>query len=263
MKPMDEKFTRIPNHFIQCNIHKVYGLSRAFYVVYLLIDKYRTRQNYSWITLREILDFYKYKIGKNRPKAVDEILDVLNYMVQEQMIEIQQDLERIGYKEGIKIRIIPENFAPTANYAIITDSQFDAISGIDASPKERESVLVTFLYVSSYIQHRKKMDNGDDYVWASENPEVFYGSVDKMAKTLGMSKSTISKSLKCLTSTIEDHKALLVKKSTRASRFYSKNNPNRMANIYALNKPGYHKELQWAFDKMAQKYCADPQKENT
>ena len=263
MKQMDEKLTRVPNHFIQCNIHKVYGLSRSFYVVYLLIDKYRTRENYSWITMREILDFYKYKIGKNRPKAVDEILDVLNYMVQEQMIEIHQDLDRIGYKEGIKIRIIPENFAPTSNYAIITDSQFDAISDIDASPKERESVLVTFLYVSSYIQHRKKIDSGNDYVWASENPEAFYGSVDKMAKTLGMSKSTISKSLKYLTSPIGDRKALLAKKSTRTIRFYSKDKPNRMGNIYALNNPGYHQELQWAFDKMIKIYYAVSKKENT
>lgn len=263
MKQMDEKFTRIPNYFTQCNIHKVYGLSRSFYVVYLLIDKYRTRENYSWITLREILDFYRYKIDKNRPKAVDEILDVLDYMVQEQMIEIQQDLDRISYKDGIKIRIIPENFAPPTNYTIITDSQFDAISDIDAPPKERESALVVFLYVSSYIKHRKKMDNGDDYIWASKNPEVFYGSIDKMSKTLGMSKSTISKSLKHLTSSIGDHKALLAKTSTRAIRLYSKDKPNKMADIYAINNPGCHQELQWAFDKMAQKYCADPQKENT
>ena len=81
MQQKTEYFTRFPNQYIQCNIKKDFGVSRKFYITYILIDKYRSYEDYSWITIRKILNFYGYKTKKNKPKAVYEILDVLEYMI--------------------------------------------------------------------------------------------------------------------------------------------------------------------------------------
>ena len=93
MQQKTEYFTRFPNAYIQGNIKTKYGVSRKFYITYILIDKYRSYEDYSWITLRKVLDFYGYKTHKRRPKAVQEILDVLEYMINNKMIEVKQDLE--------------------------------------------------------------------------------------------------------------------------------------------------------------------------
>ena len=105
-----EYFTRFPNEYIRCNIKKDYGVSRKFYITYILIDKYRSYENYSWITIRKILNFFGYKTNKNKRKAVYEILDVLEYMINNKMIKVSQDLDSLSYDTGIEIEIIPENF---------------------------------------------------------------------------------------------------------------------------------------------------------
>ena len=101
-----EYFTRFPNKYIQGNIKKEFGVSRKFYITYILIDKYRSYEDYSWITIRKVLDFYGYKTKKNKPKAVYEILDVLEYMINNKMIEVKQDLDSLSYDTGIEIKII-------------------------------------------------------------------------------------------------------------------------------------------------------------
>ena len=60
-KKKTEYFTRFPNEYIQGNIKTKFGVSRKFYITYILIDKYRSYEDYSWITIRKILDFYGYK----------------------------------------------------------------------------------------------------------------------------------------------------------------------------------------------------------
>ena len=105
-----EYFTRFPNKYIQGNIQKQFGVSRKFYITYILIDRYRSIEDFSWITIRKVLNFYGYKTTKHKPKAFREILDVLEYMVNNKMIEVQQDLDSIGYDTGIEIKIIAENF---------------------------------------------------------------------------------------------------------------------------------------------------------
>ena len=127
MQQKTEYFTRFPNNYIQGNIKTKYGVSRKFYITYILIDKYRSYEDYSWITLRKVLNFYGYKTHKRRPKAVQEILDVLEYMINNKMIEVQQDLDTLGYDTGIEIKIIPENFDAVDKFSEITSSQLDFI----------------------------------------------------------------------------------------------------------------------------------------
>ena len=71
-----EYFTRFPNKYIQGNIQKQFGVSRKFYITYILIDRYRSIEDFSWITIRKVLNFYGYKTTRHKPKAFKEILDV-------------------------------------------------------------------------------------------------------------------------------------------------------------------------------------------
>lgn len=86
-----------------------------------------TRINYSWITIRKVLEFYGYKTTKRKPKAFQEILDVLEYMINNKMIVVKQDLDSIGYDTGIEIKVIPDNFEARENFSKITSSQLDFI----------------------------------------------------------------------------------------------------------------------------------------
>ena len=70
-----------------------------------MIDKYRSYEDYSWITIRKVLNFYGYKTHKRKPKAVGEIRDILEYMINNEMIEIAQDLDAASYDTAIEIKI--------------------------------------------------------------------------------------------------------------------------------------------------------------
>ena len=137
----EEYFTRFPNEYIQANIKTTFGVSRKFYITYILIDRYRSYEDYSWITIRKILEFYGYKTTKHKPKAFHEILDVLEYMINNRMIEVRQDLDSIGYDTGIEIKIISENFDAIENFSKITSSQLDFIMTNESSIN-KENILM-------------------------------------------------------------------------------------------------------------------------
>lgn len=198
MEHKKEYFTRFPNEYIQCNIKKDFGISRKFYIIYILIDKYRSYEDYSWITLRKVLNFYGYKTNKNKPKAVYEILDILEYMINNKMIEIEQDLDAASYDTAIEIKIIPENFDSTEKFGKITSGQFDTIMMADTS-LNRENILMAFLYINSYIGCRSRNNDGSELSNAKNYPEAFWRSIENMAKELSMSKDTINKCMDYLT----------------------------------------------------------------
>lgn len=194
-----EYFTRFPNDYIQGNIKTKFGISRKFYITYILIDKYRSYENYSWITIRKVLDFYGYKTHRNKPKAFQEILDVLEYMINNNMIEVQQDLDSIGYDTGIEIKIISENFDPCKDFSKLTSSQYDFIM-MNESSINRENILVAFLYINSYIYIRQRDNNGNELLSKPQDkPEAFFRSIDSMSKELSMSKDTINQCIQFAT----------------------------------------------------------------
>lgn len=141
MQGKSEYFTRFPNNYIQGNIKTKFGISRKFYITYILIDRYRSYEDYSWITIRKVLEFYGYKTAKNKPKAFHEILDVLEYMINNNMIQVKQDLDSVGYDTGIEIKIIPENFDATDKFSKITSSQLDFIMMSESSHNIRYEVV--------------------------------------------------------------------------------------------------------------------------
>nr|DAH72884.1 MAG TPA: hypothetical protein [Bacteriophage sp.] len=254
MQQKTEYFTRFPNNYIQGNIKTKYGVSRKFYITYILIDKYRSYEDYSWITLRKVLNFYGYKTHKRRPKAIQEILDVLEYMINNKMIEVQQDLDTLGYDTGIEIKIIPKNFDAADKFSKITSSQLDFIM-MNESSINRENILVAFLYINSYIYIRQKDKNGNELLSKPQDkPEAFFRSIDFMSKELSMSKDTINQCIQYLTSSIGDKEPLLIKKEVGSVQPDPKKPPKNVPNIYVLNNERYEQEIEWAIAKMLEIY---------
>lgn len=251
-----EYFTRVPNDYIQSDIKTKYGVSRKFYITYILIDRYRSYEDFSWITIRKVLEFYGYKTTKHKPKAFHEILDVLEYMVNNKMIKIKQDLDSIGYDTGIEIKIIPENFDSIDNFARITSSQLDFIMMND-STLSNENILIAFLYISSYIFIRKRNDDGTERQGCDKNPEAFWKRLDFMAKDLSMSKDTLNECVKYLTSPKDGIPPLLIKREIGSIKVDPDKPPKNIPNIYVFNKEGYEQEIKWAFQKIIDFYKAD------
>lgn len=256
MQQKTEYFTRFPNQYIQCNIKKDFGVSRKFYITYILIDKYRSYEDYSWITIRKILNFYGYKTKKNKPKAVYEILDVLEYMINNKMIEVAQDLDSLSYDTGIEIKIIPENFDCPSKFAKLSTSQLDAIMMAESS-LNKENILMAFLYINSYIGCRNKNIDGSERDDAKDHPEAFWKSIDNMSKELSMSKDTLAQCIDYLTTPSDESPALLIKEEVGYIQPDKSKPPKNVPNIYVLNKEGYEQEIKWALDKMREVYGVD------
>lgn len=255
-KQNKEYFTRFPNEYIQGNIKTKFGVSRKFYITYILIDKYRSYEDYSWITIRKVLEFYGYKTTSRKPKAFKEILDVLEYMINNQMIEVKQDLDSLSYDTGIEIKIFPKNFDSTEKFAKLTSSQFDTIMMADSS-LNRENILVAFLYINSYIGCRPRQNDGSEYENAKDNPEAFFKSIKHMAEELSMSKDTINQCIEYLTKSSDDIPALLIKREVGSVQPAKSKPPQNVPNIYVLNKEGYKQEIEWALNKMLELYKVD------
>ena len=249
----NEYFTRFPNEYIQGNIRTKFGVSRKFYITYILIDKYRSYEDYSWITIRKILNFYGYKTNKNKPKAVGEILDVLEYMINNKMIEVTQDLDSLTYDTGIEIKIIAENFDYPDRFGKITSSQYKAIMMADTS-LNKENILMAFLYINSYIGCRRKNNDGSEIENAKDYPEAFWRSIESMAKELSMSKDTINQCINYLTTS---NTPLLIKKEVGSVQMDKNKPPQNVPNVYVLNKDGYQQEIEWAIQKMLEIYKVD------
>lgn len=254
-----EYFTRMPTKYIRGNIKKEFGVSRKFYITYILIDRYRSIEDFSWITIRKVLSFYGYKTTSRKPKAFKEILDVLEYMINNKMIEVKQDLDSIGYDTGIEIQIIPEYFDHPNKFTKITSSQIDTIMMADSSIN-KENLLIAFLYINSYIGFRKNENNIENINiddGSVSNPLAFWKSIQSMAKDLEMSRQTITDCLSYLTSTSNEYDPLLVKHETGYIPQEDNKPPKQAPNIYVLNKEGYEKEIQWALNKMMEIYKVD------
>ena len=177
-------------------------------------------------------------------------------MINNKMIEVKQDLDSLSYDTGIEIKIIPPNFDSTEKFAKLTSSQFDTIMMADSS-LNRESILVAFLYINSYIGCRPRQNDGSDYESAKDNPEAFFKSIKHMSEELSMSKDTINQCIEYLTNSTDERDALLIKKEVGSVQPDKTKPPQNVPNIYVLNKEGYEQEIKWALDKIVQLYRTD------
>lgn len=172
------------------------------------------------------------------------------------MIEVKQDLDSLSYDTGIEIKIVPKNFDYPDKFGKITSSQYEFIMMADTS-LNRESILMAFLYINSYIGCRKKNDDGSEMSNAKDHPEAFWRSIESMAKELSMSKDTINQCIDYLTSSSGTTIPLLIKKEVGSVQPDKSKPPKNVPNIYVLNKEGYQQEIEWALNKMLEVYGVD------
>lgn len=243
MVTIKKKFIRIPRKYVQCDIEKEYGIGRKFYITYIFIDRYRTIENHSWVTIGKILSYYNFKPSRNRPKAFYDVVRALKFMVENRMIQVNQDLDALYYDTGIEIDVIPEYFDVQREWSALYTDDFDRIMQGDSDTK-KDLLLLSYLYVNSYINTRQANHITDK----SKSPEAFYKNLSSMANDLSMSKGSVSKCLKELVS-----KNLLVRE-TVGSLKQNNNKSRNVPNIYVLNKEGHEQEIQWALQKLKDIY---------
>lgn len=184
-------------------------------------------------------------------------MDVLEYMVNNKMIEIEQDLDSIKYDTGIEIKIIRENFDTPKHFTKLTSHQLDTIMMADSSIN-KENLLMAFLYIDSYIGCRtKSKDNSEIISNPEQYPEAFWKTIKSMSDDLSMSTKTISQCLDYLTTSTDIRDALLIKEEVGYIPQDKNKPPLNAPNIYVLNKEGYQKEIQWALQKMLEVYGVD------
>lgn len=259
----NDYFIRVPNCFIQTDIQKTYGLNRVFYIIWILIDRHRSLENKSYITIGEVTDYCEYKRTKTRPKIVREIIKCLFFLETNNYIELDFfDIYNVPYDRCITLKIIAQNFDTANKFTKIYNSEMDSILCADYSPKEkkvhinRENILTVYLYMKSYIGTRKNEEYNNN-TSSIVHPLAFWKSTLHMAKDLAMSRQTITECLNYLIHSDENHTALLIRHETGYIPQDGNKPPKQAPNIYVLNKEGYEKEIQWALNKMMEIYNVD------
>lgn len=251
-------FTRIPNKFIKTNIQKEFGLNRIFLIVFILIDRHRSYEDTSYLTIGQVLDICGYKRAKNKPKIFHEVIKCLMFLEVNNYVDIDFfDIYTVGYDDCITLKIITKNFDSGEDFTKLYGEDFDFIMDATVKPT-KESLLTSFLYINSYIGCRpKKTENNkiEEIMFNPETkPEAFWRSIESMAKDLSMSKDTITQCIGYLTTSIGDKDALLIKKEVGSIQPDPKRPPKNVPNIYVLNKEGYQQEIEWALSKMMEVY---------
>lgn len=244
-------FCRVPNQFIRCKIQSDYGLSRIFYVVYYLIDQYRSYGDCSWITIKKIYENCKYIETRRKSKLFHQIIDCLNFLNDNGMIRVFTDLDSITYDTAIEIKIIPENFDFPDNWSKLPAPIFDKIM-TSTSKFNKENLLLAFLYVNSYIINRPKNPDGTEKIHnPSSMPEAFYRNLHVMASDISMSRDTVTNCMQELVS------LGILKKKVVGSVKRDNTPPQNVPNIYVINKDNYKQEIEWALDKIKEIYQVD------
>lgn len=250
-------FAKIPNMFIRKNITTEFGLNRIFLVVYMLINKNRTYEDKSHITARQVLAYCGYKESRHKPKIFYEVIKSILFLKENYYIDTDFDMYSSSYNDCININILSDNFDSNKDFTKLYNNEFETLMSIDSKPT-KESLLICYLYIKSYIIPRRKNDEGNEVSYNHKNsPEAFYCSIENMAKELSMSKDTINQCIEYLTTTTDTHNALLVKREVGSVKSNKSKPPQNVPNIYVLNKLGYQQEIEWALHKMMKLYEVD------
>lgn len=238
-----DHFTKIPNIFIRNSLSNDLGLNRIFLVVYVLIDRNRSYENKSYITIGQVLNLCKYKKSSRKPKIFYEIIKSLLFLKENYFINCDFDYYTIDYDECIPIEIITENFDVKDNFTKMYIKDFDQIFSSDTN-LSKESILAVYLYIVSF------MDNGADDVTLRNTPKAFWRSIDKTAKELSMAKKTVNQCIDYLIAVSKNRPALLIKREIGNVQFNQNRAPQNAPNIYVLNKEGYEREIELALSKL-------------
>ena len=239
----------MPNIFIQTKLKKDFGLNKIFIPTYIEINRRRSREDISYFSIGYIVSQCGHKISKNKTKLFYEVIKSLLFLKDNNFIDCDFDPYSVSYNDCIRIKIIKENFDCKEKFTKIYHKDVDYIMAAETS-LNRESILIVYAYIISYIGCRK---NNDGSI-LSGNPEAFWKSINNMSKDLAMSKDTISQCIDFLTTTPSNSKDALLIKYVVGSTKQEDKPPQNVPNIYVLNKEGYENEIALALQKMKDIY---------
>lgn len=188
---------------------------------------------------------------KARDNQFKEVISILNYLQDINMIKVITDLSSIRYDSVIEL-IMSKDQTET-NFTTITSEEFEAITSI-SSKVSIENLITTYLYIKSCIFKRNLRDDGTEFYNANERPEAFFTRIERICEETGLAKETVNKCLNCLV----DNK-LLIKHEVgsyagiQKGKHFVGNSPN----IYVLNNSSANQEIRWALDRLKALYKVD------
>ena len=175
-------FTRFPISYLMEDVKKKHGVNHKFYLIYHLIDRHRDKENNSWLTIKNVSDFCGVKYTKRESNCFREVLDVLDFMTENQMIFIRQDIRKCTFDTCIEITINQINYDPDKKFLKLFYKDVDWIRNYRSSIK-KEKLLRVYLHMLYFIGARPRDSQGNEL---GENPQAFpeayFGSIDNMAK---------------------------------------------------------------------------------
>ena len=229
----------MPMHLITDT--KIKNAHHAFYITYLTISRNATLEHKSYITLRQIFDFYHQTPRSTKPKLFYDVLDSLSSMAEDKMIAFSLDLNGISYDTYIPIRINRHKFY-SQQYKIVFLHHLDYIQALPNIYKKDNLIKIYLYLVSSIFSRGTKFNNptsAPDYIY---KPEACWCSIGTISKTVNLTNKTI---IKCLD-------VLAAEDANAPFRRYAHDNLNSMPFVYALNAIGYENELAGGYKKLCQ-----------
>jgi hypothetical protein len=129
--------------------------------MYILLNKNKTVENYSWLSFSDIFDFYGYKKTGNKPKAYFEILDVLEYLKYKEYIKVINDVElnnQPSYKTALKFSINKNKFNPKKHFVNLSiDEMYAVLEVAKENNIPVDSALLSFVLIKNKKRNYKIM----------------------------------------------------------------------------------------------------------
>lgn len=241
-------YTKIPNKFLRDGFLEYYNINKIIFVLYIEIDRNRSLTDDSYIIINDILELCGYNISPtSKPKIFYEIIRALVFLEKNNYIHYPQfDPYNVGYKDFICIHIVRDNFDSISNFTLIYWKDYHKVLDSESNLR-KENLLITYLYMASYIGYRAETDNNPE-----DTPLAFFKNTSNTAKDLNVSRDTLNLCMKELVDI-----GLLIKKKTGSVMTNKSKTPKNVPNIYVLKRKGWEKEMEWAYDKLLRIYKVD------
>ncbi len=167
-----EYFLNMPTEFLDPDFLNRNGLTRKLYVTHLMIDRWRTVDGYSKISLRELLNYVGSQETRKSSTICQDFLHCLTYMIESNMIEVigNPNINEIYHYDSITLKIIDRRFYGDGTFVGITTEQFELIPKISGN-KKPENVLAVLLFMLS------RMWRKGNKVTYNTRPEAYYFGV--------------------------------------------------------------------------------------
>jgi hypothetical protein len=238
----------VPKKYVTTNI-KIYDskLTSTFFLVYCIIDRWRTFQpisnscyaSYYKVSVLNILEDIgqPYDCDKHRlPAITDEIIHVFEFLENEGMIKLVKGDYHNPYKQFI---IYVEDTFISKDFVSLPVKALDFVLESKSTIK-KGNLLYVLLYALSPIVREKTINPVTcdiEYIYH----QVYSESNKQTSKKIGLSDKTIGNCLSILSGQEQDNKPLIVHKTSG----YFNSHLGGIPDIYTSNSVGWEKRIRY------------------